>query len=119
MEFQNKKAIWQQIAHQIATRILGGEWKAEERIPSVRDTAAEIQVNPNTVVRSYNFLQEVGIIYNQRGRGYFVAEDGVAQAKNLRKKTFLQDVLPTFFSMMDELDIPWADVQKLYKERKA
>ncbi|MBK8426642.1 MAG: GntR family transcriptional regulator [Lewinellaceae bacterium] len=56
MEFQTQTAIWMQIAQQVATRIMTGEWAPGERIPSVRELAAEVQVNPNTVVRSVTFF---------------------------------------------------------------
>ena len=55
-------------------RILRGEWKTGERIPSIRELAVELGVNPNTVTKSYQKLLERELISNQRGRGYFVSE---------------------------------------------
>ncbi len=116
MEFQTQTAIWMQIAEQIATRIMSGEWAPGERIPSVRELAAEVQVNPNTVVRSVTFLQEAGIIINQRGIGYFVAEDGVAKAHELRKKAFSDEMLPVFFQTIDQLGIQWDELKSWYQQ---
>lgn len=116
MEFQTQAAIWMQIAQQIATRIIAGEWAQGDRIPSVRELAAEVQVNPNTVVRSVTFLQDSGIIINQRGVGYFVADDGVAKARELRKKAFTDELLPVFFSTMDELGIQWDELKTWYNQ---
>lgn len=116
MEFQTQTAIWMQIAQQIATRIMSGEWAPGERIPSVRELAAEVQVNPNTVVRSVTFLQEAGIIINQRGVGYFVAEDGVAKARELRKKVFSDEMLPVFFQTIDQLGIQWDELKSWYQQ---
>jgi GntR family transcriptional regulator len=116
MEFQTQTAIWMQIAQQIATRIMSGEWAPGERIPSVRELAAELQVNPNTVVRSVTFLQEAGIIMNQRGVGYFVAEDGVAKARDLRKKVFSDEMLPVFFQTIDQLGIQWDELKSWYHQ---
>lgn len=118
MEFQTQTAIWMQIARQIATRIMGGEWPPGERIPSVRDLAAELQVNPNTVVRSVTFLQDAGIIVNQRGVGYFVAEAGIEKARDLRKKAFTDDLLPVFFQTIDELGIQWDELKLWYQQHQ-
>jgi DNA-binding transcriptional regulator YhcF (GntR family) len=116
MEFQTQTAIWMQIAQQIATRIMSGEWAPGERIPSVRDLAAEVQVNPNTVVRSVTFLQDEGIIVNQRGVGYFVAEDGLSKARDLRKKAFTEELLPVFFQTIDQLGIQWDELKSWYHQ---
>jgi DNA-binding transcriptional regulator YhcF (GntR family) len=118
MDFQTQTAIWMQIARQVATRIMGGEWPPGERIPSVRELAAELQVNPNTVVRSVTFLQEAGIIVNQRGIGYFVAEDGVEKARDLRKKAFTEELLPVFFQTINELGIPWDELKSWYQQHQ-
>lgn len=116
MEFQSQTAIWMQIAQQIAARIMAGEWPPGERIPSVRELAAEIQVNPNTVARSVVFLQEAGVIVNQRGIGYFVAGDGVDKAREMRKRAFLEDLAPVFFKTVGQLGISWDELKTLYQQ---
>ncbi|MEM9675942.1 MAG: GntR family transcriptional regulator, partial [Bacteroidota bacterium] len=63
MKFNDQQAIYLQIADYICEQILLEKWSVEERIPSVRDLAAMMEVNPNTVVRSYDFLQQRDIIY--------------------------------------------------------
>jgi GntR family transcriptional regulator len=118
MEFQAQAAIWLQIAHQIANRIIAGEWPTGTRIPSVRDLGAELMVNPNTVVRSVTYLQDRGIIINQRGVGYFVAEDGVEKAKTLRKEAFTTELLPQFFQTIDQLGMDWDELKTLYNQYK-
>ena len=75
MEFNQPKGIYQQIAEQVRERIAGGEWAGGDRIPSVREMAVTLGVNPNTVTRSYQSLLENAIIENRRGIGYFVAEE--------------------------------------------
>ena len=75
MEFSQPKGIYQQIADQMRDRILAGEWHEGERIPSVRELAVGVGVNPNTVTKSYQALLDRAIIENQRGLGYFVAGD--------------------------------------------
>ena len=105
MEFSQPKGIYLQIADRVRDRILRGEWKAEERIPSIRELAVELGVNPNTVTRSYQALVERGLIANQRGRGYFVSADAVARALKEMREEFLREELPRIVRMMRLLGI--------------
>jgi DNA-binding transcriptional regulator YhcF (GntR family) len=73
MNFKESKAIYLQIADRICDEILLGQFAEEERIPSVREYATVVEVNANTVMRSFDYLQSQNIIYNKRGIGYFVA----------------------------------------------
>ena len=73
MNFKESKAIYLQIADRICDEILLGQFGEEERIPSVREYAAIVEVNANTVMRSFDYLQSQNIIYNKRGIGYFVS----------------------------------------------
>src|SRR5271169_1688117 len=66
MEFQESQAIYLQIADMLCENVLRGSWKPGDRVPSIRELAESIAVNPNTVVRAYSYLQDHGIIYNQR-----------------------------------------------------
>ena len=82
MEFKNHKPIFLQIAERICDEILQGHYPEGERMPSVREYAAEVEVNVNTVVRSYDWLSQKDIIYNRRGMGYFAspgAKDTIRQ----------------------------------------
>ena len=116
MKFKESKSIYLQIAERICDEILQGKYKEEERIPSVREYAATVEVNANTVVRSYDYLQGQDIIYNKRGLGYFVALEGRERILELRKEVFLKEELPEFFRQLKTLDISMKDVEKLYKE---
>ena len=58
MQFKDSQSIYLQIADYVCEKILLGEWKAEERIPSVRELAVQLEVNPNTVMRTFDFLQQ-------------------------------------------------------------
>ena len=94
MEFSEPRGIYLQIADQVRDRILQGEWQAGERIPSIRELAIELGVNPNTVTRSYQALLDWGIVANQRGRGYFVSEDAGERALQAMREEFMRDELP-------------------------
>lgn len=94
MQFSEEKPIWRQIYEFIAMRILSGEWHESERIMSVREMAANVGVNPNTVMRSYEKLETDGIIYNRRGVGFFVSEGARDHIKQLERKKFMDEELP-------------------------
>ena len=105
MEFSEPKGIYLQIADQIRERILRGEWKAGQRIPSIRELAVELGVNPNTITRSYQKLLERELITNQRGRGYFVGEDAAGRALKEMKDEFMREEVPRILRTMKLLDI--------------
>ena len=106
MEFRQNQAIYLQIADHITERILSGTWSEGERIPSIREMSEDIVVNPNTVMRSYGYLQDLGIIYNKRGIGFFVTENAYRKTLELKKKSFIRRELPrmpvVFYSIQDE-----------------
>ncbi len=104
MEFSQPKGIYQQIADQIRDRILQGEWNGGERIPSIRELAVDIGVNPNTVTKSYQSLMEKEIIKNQRGLGYFVAEEAKSKIVRDMRAEFINEELPKLFRTMQLLD---------------
>jgi len=114
MQFEKDKPIYAQIVDRIIENILQNKWKPEERIPSVREMAVELEVNPNTVVRSYSYLQEQGVIYNQRGIGYFVSEAGKEQAKQIKRTEFIEKELPYFFKTLHLLGMDLWEVEQKY-----
>ena len=116
MKFKESKSIYLQIADRICDEILQGKYKEEERIPSVREYAATVEVNANTVVRSFDYLQGQDIIYNKRGLGYFVASGGRERILELRKDVFLKEELPEFFRQLKTLDISMKEIEKMYKD---
>lgn len=115
MEFGDGNAIYLQIADQLCENILLEKWKPGDRIPSVRELAVSIEVNPNTVMRTFNYLQEKGIIFNKRGIGYFVSEDGFQKTRALRKEDFVTEELPRFFKAMSLLNLSLDDVNEYYR----
>jgi len=118
MEFRQNQAIYLQIADHISERILSGTCSEGERIPSIREMSEDIMVNPNTVMRSYNYLQDLGIIYNQRGIGYFVAEGARQKTLELKKKNFIRRELPRIFRTMDLLHLTCEDLHALRQENR-
>ncbi|MDE0063299.1 MAG: GntR family transcriptional regulator [Gammaproteobacteria bacterium] len=105
MEFSEPRSIYLQIADQMRDRVLRGEWEDGERIPSIRELAVELGVNPNTVTRSYQALLDWGVVVNRRGRGYFVSESAAERALNTMREEFLRDELPRIVRAMQMLGI--------------
>ena len=118
MEFRENEAIYLQIAGYVSDNILRGLWPPDEKILSVRDLAGELQVNPNTVMRTYEFLQNQGVVYNKRGIGFFVAADAAGKVTQFRRTRFLEQELPEFFNTIFLLDIGLEEIQRRYAEFK-
>ncbi|HPT22436.1 MAG TPA: GntR family transcriptional regulator [Bacteroidales bacterium] len=117
MEFGNKKSIFLQIADNISERIMEGKYPLFEKIPSVRDLAIELGVNPNTIMRTYSKLQSDGILETRRGMGFYVAGD----AKNIiiaqNKKLFFETDLPRIARQAEMLSITFEEIKPFF-ERK-
>jgi GntR family transcriptional regulator len=96
MQFNNHQSIYVQIATLMEEEIASGRWVEEERIPSVRELGMQLEVNPNTVLRSYEMAQEDELIYNKRGLGYFVKQGARAIIIKKRKKIFNETDIPAF-----------------------
>ncbi|GAB3635731.1 GntR family transcriptional regulator [Hymenobacter arcticus] len=119
MEFSDNEAIYLQIASYVGEQVLRQQWPPDQKIPSVRELAAELQVNPNTVMRTYELLQTQGVVYNRRGLGLFVAPAGAEQVRAGRRERFLQHELPAFFNTISLLDIGLPELSQRYEAFKA
>ena len=105
MEFDSNKSIYLQICDTICENILSGDLAPDSRIPSVREYGADIGVNPNTVMRSYEKLTSEGIIYNRRGIGYFISPDAKEIVLQSQRNEFLCQELPKIIKRMKLLGI--------------
>ncbi len=118
MEFRESQAIYLQIADYICEAILIEKWKEGDRIPSVRELAVNMEVNPNTAMRTFNYLQDKGIIFNKRGIGYFINEDGKSKTLELMREDFIYLEIPRFVKSMKLLDVSLSDIERYYKKSK-
>jgi GntR family transcriptional regulator len=118
VEFPDSRAIYLQIADLVCENVLGGRWKEGDRVPSIRELSALIEVNPNTVVRSYALLQAQRIIHNQRGIGYFVTAGAHGRAVELKRENFVQRQLPPVFRTMELLGLGFEELRTLHEEYK-
>lgn len=118
MQFRESQPIYLQIADFVCEKILLREWLPGERIPSVRELAVQLEVNPNTVMRTYEFLQQESILFNQRGIGLFTAADAMSQATRYRKTQFVEKDLPNVFRNLFLLGMDPTELSPRYQQFK-
>jgi len=110
IEFNDKTPIYLQIMDLIKMDIVTGKLKANDKLPSVREMAGNLNVNPNTLQRSYQELERLKIVYTQRGTGTFVGEE-----KNMVddiKKEMAREVIDSFILRMKSLGFTDSEIIK-------
>ena len=110
MEFDSNRPIYLQICDSIYDRLLSGELQPGGRIPSVRELGADIGVNPNTVMRSYEKLTEAGIIFNKRGIGYLISDGAREIVLRNQREDFIRNEVPKILKRMSLLGLSPKDV---------
>lgn len=113
IDFKSTKGIFQQIADNLCHQILEGKLLPGERVPSVRDLAADFEVNRNTLLRTYAILEDAGVITNKRGIGFFVADNAVELIRAAEKKEFFSNDLPDFMRKVQLLKLTENDMLDL------
>ena len=114
MDFKDKQAIYLQIAGYVLEQILLGEIPIGGKMLSIRDLAIRLEVNPNNVQRTYDFLQQKEIITTKRGIGYFVNDDARAKIIAFKKEQFISYELPIVFRSLHLLEIDFDELKKKY-----
>ena len=94
MEFDVNRPIYLQIYDTICDQVLSGALGPDGRIPSVREYGAQLGVNPNTIMRTYEKLTTDGIIYNKRGLGFFISQDAREKVLEYKKTEFVNETVP-------------------------
>ncbi|MEG0775559.1 GntR family transcriptional regulator [Clostridium sp.] len=100
-KFDENLPIYIQIMDYIKKKVIIGEIKEGDKLPSVRELSSELKVNPNTISRAYQELEREGFTYTQRGMGTFITEDKDILF-NL-KKTMAKDIVSKFIYQIREL----------------
>lgn len=111
---KSNKAIYLQIADEVCDRVVIGELQPDERIPSVREYAVEVQVNVNTAMRAYEYLSDLGVIYNKRGLGFFCAADAREKVLARRREELLGNEAAAFFRQLALLGIEPQKLAEMY-----
>lgn len=116
MKYKTDKPIYLQIVDYICSQIIQDKWDINNRTPSVRELSILLVVNPNTVVRAFENIEQLGIVYNKRGIGFFIEEDAKEKIDKLYKEEFFQENLPELFEKMKILKISVEEIAKAYEE---
>ena len=101
MDYKANIPIYLQVIDDIKKRILTGEIKLGDKLPSTRELAVQYTVNPNTAARIYNELEQCGLCYTKRGLGTFVSED--VHLIDTLKAELSSEMIETFVSGMTSL----------------
>ena len=115
MIYHSDKALFVKIAERLCDDILADRYREGDRVPSVRELAAEYEVNTNTAVKTYEHLAREGVIYTKRGLGYFVAPDAREQILQSRREAFRKQTLPELFRQMKLLGIGIEEIQRAWQ----
>lgn len=91
LDYQDRRPLYEQVTEKFRTLIYQGVLPADSRIPSVRQLAMELSINPNTIQRAYMMLEQEGLIYPVKGKGNFVADTQKIQEES--KENFWQEFL--------------------------
>ena len=116
MNFNDNKPIYLQIADSLMDSIVRGDLPDESRLPSVRDYAIEAGVNPNTVMRTFVWLQQHELIYMKRGIGYFVASNAADRILQMRKEYFFDHEANYFFDRLSSFGITPEQLMNAYTD---
>jgi DNA-binding transcriptional regulator YhcF (GntR family) len=114
MDFKETQPIYMQIADWACEQVLLNKWQPDDRAPSVRELGAQLEVNPNTVARSYDFMQTKEILVNKRGVGFFIAPNAADKIREFRKERFFEEELPLIIKTMKLLGIGVKEIEKRF-----
>lgn len=115
IKFEPKIPIYIQIMNLIKRDIVTGKLKVGDKLPSVRELASELQVNPNTLQRTYQELEREGITYTQRGMGTFIREDDTMISE--LKKDMAKEILNNFIEGMLNLGFTGEEIIKVIQDK--
>ncbi len=103
LDFRSNEPIYLQIARQVEQLVAKGELKLGDQLPTVRELAAELRINFNTVGRAYRVLDESRLISTQRGRGTYIWEQPTEETMQELKKKSLEELARTYQDETSEL----------------
>ncbi|MCI5621003.1 MAG: GntR family transcriptional regulator [Lachnospiraceae bacterium] len=113
-EMNSDRPIFVQIIERIQIDIVSGKYHAGDKLPSVRDLAAEAAVNPNTMQKALSELERTGLVYAQRTSGRFITED-TKMIEEL-KKSLAREKITEFFESMQSLGFAQDEIISMMKE---
>ena len=118
MRFNNGRPIFVQIADLLEDEVVAERIRDGDRLPSARELAASLEVNPNTAARALQILADRGVAVAERGTGYYVTPSAATLAITARKERFFSETLAAIFKAMDSLGIGMDEIVSSYERRK-
>ena len=116
MDFNDNKPIYLQLADQIMDEVAANDISDSKRLLSVREYAANVGVNANTVMRTYTWLQQEEVIYNQRGIGYFYSPGARDKVREIRRRELMEKEIKVFIERLISADISPDDFKRIYDD---
>jgi GntR family transcriptional regulator len=111
VDMRDRKPIYEQLIENIRTQAVQGYLKPDEHLPSVRQLAAELAINPNTIQKAYAELERQNVIYSLPGRGNFISPDIGSVAKQERQRQL--EALGVMFRQAQNAGVEKSEIQKL------
>lgn len=114
----NKSPIYEQLVERIEFLILNGFLSENEQLPSVRELATSLAINPNTVQKAYAYLEQAGVTYSVNGRGRFVT-DNIDALRERRAKELIKDfvlIVKKIKKIGTDMEFLKNEIEKVYKE---
>ena len=115
LNHQSGEPIYRQIVEQVKFKVASGQLKAGEQLPSIREMAKDLKINPRTVVKVYEELQFAGLVVRRQGQGVFIAESQVALPTKVRHKA-IADLASRLLSEASRMGASGEEVQAILKE---
>lgn len=112
LDFRSHVPIYVQIVERIKHLVASGALQSEEQLPTVRQLAADLRVNFNTVARAYRILDEAGVISTQQGRGTYVLEPPPPESARRLRQEALQGLTRAFLLDAERLGFNPDEVQQ-------
>ncbi|MBQ1187891.1 MAG: GntR family transcriptional regulator [Peptococcaceae bacterium] len=120
IDYKSRKPIYEQIIENMKQLVVSGALKRDEQIPSVRQLAQELAINPNTIQKAYAELERQGVIYSLKGRGSFVGSS-LQELRNIQQNERLEE-LAALSKELYRLQVPQEElylvIQQVYKQQK-
>lgn len=115
-EFDSKTPIYLQLVEDFKLQIISGALAAGERIPSVRELALAMQVNPNTMQKALSELEETGLLYTERTNGRFVTKDEALIREH--RERYADELCLRFLASMERIGYPQQDAIRALNTKK-
>ncbi len=114
--FNPQVVIYAQIEQRIKEKILSGAYPAGTQIPSVRQLAAELETNANTIFRAYENLQNEGLIYTKKGLGLYVSETAEMLLRDEAYRVLTEEKLLELFAQLKVLNMDILEVVRRHAD---